>query len=442
MADVDAKIASKVVDKAYGGHIDTITEINGKWCSLTRIKGWVPNQHVMNLDMAEDSYTNRIKKNESDFDALATRGMIHFERDDFNLALKDLNESIRLQPRIPVTFNNRAVVLKAMGRYPEALLNLDQSIKLRPDYADAYENRGLVLVSMGQYEPAIENFDKAISMRKDNPWSYINRGTARSNAGDYKGAKHDFLEALKKNRNISDAYIGLSIVYLAEQDLDKALKFANQAVKKNTKNGLAYNQRGWTLYKTDKLDEAIYDFDKAIRFAPNLSIVFNNRGVCYHDQGEYKSALKDLNRAVALNSGSAVAYTNRGTTQMALKNYKKAKYDLSKAVKLAPKLADASNALGWFLATCPDQQFRDGKAAVTHAMKACENSQWKDWSYIDTLAAANAESGNFDKAIEMANKAIEIAPKEEVDDCKDRLAMFEAKKAYRSDFGKSAVKRG
>ena len=441
-ADVNTKISTKIVDKAYGGHIDTIMEVNGKWCALGRVKGWLPTQYVMNMDQAEKLYTARIEKNKDDFDAFATRGMIRFEKDQYEKALADLAESIRLQPRIPVTFNNRGVVLKSMGRYPEALVNLDAAIKLHPSYADAYENRGLVLVSMGQYAKAIENFNKAISYRKDNPWSFINRGTAKSNSGDHEGAKRDFLTALKMNKKISDAYVGLSVVYLAEGDLVKAMKFAEQAIKKNPKSGLAYNQRGWTHYKNGKLEDALFDFDKAIRFAPKLSIVFNNRAICYNDQGEYKKAIRDLNRALALQSNSAVAYTNRATSYMGLKDFEKANADLKKAVKLAPKFGDAAHAFGWFLATCPDDNYRNGESAVEHAKRACEIAKWENWSYIDTLAAAYAESGDFVKAIELSNKAIEIAPAEEIEGCKNRLAMFEKKQPYRSDFGKSAQKSG
>ena len=231
-ADVFTKIHKERVGKVFSGQIDTITEVQGKWCALSRSKGWLPLQYVMHLDMAEKHFTNRIKKNKGDYDAWATRGMIRFEKDQHKNALNDMNESIKLNQRNPVTFNNRGIILNAQRQYPEALANLNQAIKLRSDYADAYENRGLVLVAMGQYPEAIKNFDSAIKERDTNPWSFVNRGTAKSNHGDYKGAKADFLKALKLNKKISDAYVGLSIVYLAESDLKKAFSFANEALKK------------------------------------------------------------------------------------------------------------------------------------------------------------------------------------------------------------------
>ena len=440
-ANIYTKIKKQKIEKVYGGEIDTITETEGKWCALSRSKGWLPLQYVMNLDMGEDYYSKRLMKNGKDYDALAIRGMIHFEKDRYEKALKDLNQSISLNPGNPVSFNNRAIVLNATGRYQEALINLDQAIKMNPNYAAAHENRGLVLVSMGMYKPAIESFDRSIELRKDNPWAYINRGSAKSNAGDYGGAKADFLQALSMNEEISDAYVGLNVVYLAENELGKALKAANKALKKNPRNGLAYNQRGWTKYKMNKLDEALFDFDQGIRYAPKLSILFSNRGICYTDQGMYKKAIRDFNRSLILNPKAAVTLMNRGAAYMANKQYDKAIADLKRAVKLAPELTDANNAIGWFLATCSDESFRDGKKAKKHAQTACELSKWEEWSFIDTLAAAEAELGNFDAAVEMQQKAIGLAPEESRQQSLERLKLYQSSQPFRSEFGKVAKKR-
>ena len=55
-------------------------------------------------------------------------------------------------------------------------------------------------------------------------------------------------------------------------------------------------------------------------------------------------------------------------------------------------------------ATCPDDKYRDGKKAVENASKAYQLDDGKHWHCLGTLAAAYAESGDFEKAKEWEAK--------------------------------------
>jgi Flp pilus assembly protein TadD len=90
------------------------------------------------------------------------------------------------------------------------------------------------------------------------------------------------------------------------------------------------------------------------------------------------------------------------------------------------------NSLAWVLATAPKASTRDGKKAIDYAMKACELSNWTDSETVSTLAAAYAETGDFDNAIKWQRKYLEypnLTGSVYVDD-RDRLALYEARKPY------------
>ena len=67
------------------------------------------------------------------------------------------------------------------------------------------------------------------------------------------------------------------------------------------------------------------------------------------------------------------------------------------------------NNLTWILATYPQARVRDARLAVELGERAAELTGHKDAGILDTLAAAYAESGDFEKAVEHENRAIELA---------------------------------
>lgn len=122
--------------------------------------------------------------------------------------------------------------------------------------------------------------------------------------------------------------------------------------------------------------------------------------------------------------GRASTWNTRGAFAQALADY-------GQAIRLDPKNAEAHNSRAWLLATCPDEKVRDGKLAVNSARRACELSDWKDASYIDTLAAAYVEVDDFEKASQHQRQAIELAKPELRAPLQDRLALYQDKKPYR-----------
>ena len=95
------------------------------------------------------------------------------------------------------------------------------------------------------------------------------------------------------------------------------------------------------------------------------------------------------------------------------------------------------NGRAWFLATFPVKEVRDGKQAVSDATLACEKTDWLNSYYIDTLAAAYAEQGDFDQAVKYASQAIEVIQSNEDDSSstlgnyRKRLSLFKKKQPYR-----------
>jgi hypothetical protein len=56
------------------------------------------------------------------------------------------------------------------------------------------------------------------------------------------------------------------------------------------------------------------------------------------------------------------------------------------------------NGLAWLYATCPEAKYRNGKKAIAGAAMACKLTNLTNPHFLGTLAAAYAETGDFDNA--------------------------------------------
>jgi hypothetical protein len=98
------------------------------------------------------------------------------------------------------------------------------------------------------------------------------------------------------------------------------------------------------------------------------------------------------------------------------------------------EFAASCNDLASTLATTNADRLRNGKRAVELATRACELSEWKDPDFLDTLASAYAEIGNFGEAVKWQQDAIrkvrENSPSD-LEEYLDRLMLYESGKPFR-----------
>jgi tetratricopeptide (TPR) repeat protein len=328
------------------------------------------------------------------------------------------------------------------------------------------------------FSAALNFFNNEVK-RNPTAQAYAIRGKIWHEKHEHDKAMADWIEAIRREPNDSLTYVERGSAWFDEKEFDKAIADCNQAIRVDPKCGAAYGIRGSALWAKEEYRRAIDDYIEALRFDREGAFHSIHRGQVWRDKSEYHKARlhydqgagmeppemgimliidsrlllprKDFEEAVAkrtrairLNPKSAKAYVNRARFFHGQMEYEKALADYAEAIRLDPQKPEPWASEARIAATCLERRFRDGKRAVQQATKACELTGWKDYSTLDTLAAAYAELGDFENAIKWEEKALPLVAQEKdvrirVDDDRDlrsHLDLFKAHKPYHEEVKK------
>ena len=294
----------------------------------------------------------------------------------------------------------------------------------------------------GNNDQAITKLDELIRQEPKSVDAYITRGSAYQQKGETHKALADFDQAIRLDPKSARAYCDRGILEdVLLQQPSKALADYNEAIRLAPNFQRAYFNRGVHFLEQHDYERALSDFTQAIQLTPNEPSTRAYRAYAYAKLGQRTYALADATVAAKLKPAEmplvrvedlllrAGAYRILGQQELAIRDHRE-------AVRVMPKHSKANSTLAWFLATCPEDRFRNGPEAVSAGKRACELAKWRRSDAIDTLATAYAEAGDFDQAVKYEKQSLNdssLAPKERQEREK-RLALFEQRKPFRDEF--------
>jgi serine/threonine-protein kinase len=195
--------------------------------------------------------------------------------------------------------------------------------------------------------------------------------------------------------------------------------------------------RGDEELRADNLQAARRDFDAAIRGDPTLWVAIYWRARLSARERKWDQVVRDCNEVLRQESTFVEAAVLRAVANSALGRYSASLRDLDNVIALRPVRVETFEWVlerrAWLHATCPDASFRNGRSAIDDAKKACNMTKWKEAGPIDTLAAACAETGDFDSALRYEQQAMNAPDANEISrTLQEHLSMFKQHRPIRA----------
>ena len=314
------------------------------------------------------------------------RSRHHFGQKNFDEALEDVDQVIATHEGSAGAHELRGTILAAQEKLEEALESLDRATKLAPTALSPYLHRSQIHANLGNLDRAVAEATKIIELQPQNPVGLL----------------------LRSNYYLQDSKPAEALA-----DIDKALKLAP-----NDPTSLLTKAR--ILASLGREKEALEQLEQTAQAAPQVAL-YLQVGTFAMQLEMPRRAIEAFDQALKLEPNNPLVLRFRGDAKLNISDHKGAVADFEQALKQDANEEGLLNNLAWVLSTSPDDDVRDGKRAVELATKACESSDYKKPHILSTLAAAYAETGDFESAKKWIEQAIELEGDQGED--ADHLAM-------------------
>jgi Tfp pilus assembly protein PilF len=198
-------------------------------------------------------------------------------------------------------------------------------------------------------------------------------------------------------------HYNLGVVLARNGNLDKAIEQYRAALNVKPDYAEAYYNLGNALVRKGDAEDAIDNYRKALQFNPDFFKSYYNIAKILYGQGKISGAIHNYQKALTINKATPQTLYN----------------------------------LSWIYATSENKRYRNGIKAVQLAEKLCMLTGHRQPLALDALAAAYAETEDFNKAVGTAQKALSLAlqlgPKELALGLEKRLKLYQLGRPYRQN---------
>lgn len=282
---------------------------------------------------ALESISRCIELNANNGEAFIMRADIMIKnKSDYQSAVDDLGQAIKLEPKRADLFVNRAFLKYKLDDYFGAMADFDYAIDLDPYNVAAHQNRGLLRMEVEEDNKAIDDFSFVIDREPDNVMAIYNRATLYQKIRQYSKAIADYDKVIKK-------FPDMAALYYARSECKRLMgnTAGGEADYNKSKRLLADNKKR----KTDELPPGQAETDpeeEVIKKFQNLVTIENDNSIKPEYENKYRGKVQNLNTSINFEGIYVLTYYDKTSELRVNAYYQKDVDDINSKNYLRDKL--------------------------------------------------------------------------------------------------------
>ena len=337
----------------------------------------------------------------TDWEEYYFRANEKYDAEDFEGAIEDYTESIKLKP------SENAYFWRARSKS-----------KLNDSSGEKYDLIRSIELNEKSWR---SNYYLGINLSGTDNYGSLSALNAYLKLTDYSGDYYD----LWTYRFIAKAYLNEGFINKALDYIDFSIKDSNfESATNKSDQAFFYELRGDVYFELENYDFAEKDYEKASELDPENAYYVELIGDTYAKEKKHKKAIEFYDQALILNPEKASIYQYRAYAYEALGNYFNALLDMNEAIKHSPdygllyfkrgeysfKLDDKKNSCtDWLKA-----RELGNKEALKSLIEICGYTKEYFYTADDymNLAVEKNKKGNYDESLLFIKKAEELGYKD------------------------------
>jgi len=192
------------------------------------------------LAKSRDDHAETIEQKRNSAPRLVTHGKSHLAQREYDEAIADFTEAIRLDPAYAPAYVSRAEAWARKHYRDRELADITAAVKLEPRNTAYRVARAQSHSAQGRHEEALTDFNAALGMEPENPELWVARGNEWRRDLKLDEAIADYTRAIQLNPNFTLAYICRGQTWRQRREFGRAIQEFAEATRKDPSSAVTH----------------------------------------------------------------------------------------------------------------------------------------------------------------------------------------------------------